>query len=781
MERVMRALSRLFQIRWFAVLVAGACVTALMLELYVAQPRFLRLLDLKVYDSLLHLYGDKNPSPQPVIVDLDDASLAAYGQWPWPRYLLADLLEKLTAYGVLATGVDVLLTEPDRSAPRRTRDDLKRFFALDVDFAGLPDILYDYDQLLAAVLRPLPVVLGMAARFAREPGAPDGPGTPSGPDTPSGPSTPYTPSGPDTPGTPNSPGAPNSPDSPGTPDAPPASGAVGFVIQQAAGAPAFAGLPHQAVALMQPLPILREGTALGLLTMNPDIDGVVRRIPLLAAYQNKYYSSLALRTLMAATGKKSLIGVVGQDGLEAVRLGPYTVPVSPEGSMLVPFRGPRGSYAYISAKDVLDQRVPPEALHGKIAFVGTSAVGLLDIRISPLERVLPGVEVHAAVLDAIVQQKYLHVPFYTPGLQVAVVFLCGVIGAVAFGFASPKIYLPIGGGLAGGVLYAAVRLFQGGVFLSPLYALLTLMLQGVVLLCMRFWQEERQKQVLRSAFARYVAPEIVDRITRLRGNVFAGEERELTIMFTDIRGFTSISEKLRPEQVVQLLNRYFTPMTALVRGNKGTLDKFIGDALMAFWNAPIAVPDHPVLAVRTALAMQEKLVEINPGLLADFGVSIGMGAGLHTGSAYVGNMGSEELLNYTLIGDSVNLASRLESLCSRYGAKVVVSAETAARCAGQCRFVPLDRLRVKGKQLPVDVLEAVTDTAWSERGAEFAAWRGAFEQYLAGDFAAAGAACAALLVAHPHSALYRLYAVRCENLCAAPPATWDGVWTMTEK
>jgi adenylate cyclase len=262
--------------------------------------------------------------------------------------------------------------------------------------------------------------------------------------------------------------------------------------------------------------------------------------------------------------------------------------------------------------------------------------------------------------------------------------------------------------LIGAVLFASRQLFLDGLFVSPLYGVLTTLLCGGTLLCLRFWQEEKQKLLLRGVFSRYVSPEVVKRITRERGDLFAGEERELSILFTDIRGFTTLSESLSPQDVVRLLNRYFTPMTALVRDRQGTLDKFIGDALMAFWNAPLAVPGHPALAVDAALAMQEKLAEMNGELEADFGIRLAMGAGIHTGMAYVGNMGSDDLVNYTLIGDSVNLTSRLEGLCKHYGVPVVVSGEVAEQCeqsGAAFSFQYLDSVQVKGREKPVAIYQ----------------------------------------------------------------------------
>jgi adenylate cyclase len=329
-------------------------------------------------------------------------------------------------------------------------------------------------------------------------------------------------------------------------------------------------------------------------------------------------------------------------------------------------------------------------------------------------------------------------------------------------------------------VFLSRSLYSGGVYVSPLYVVLTVAALGSLLLFLRFWQEERQKVALRKTFSRYVAPEVVKRITGGR-ELFAGEERDLSILFTDIRSFTTLSEKLSPKQIVQLLNRCFTPMTALVRDSAGTLDKFIGDALMAYWNAPLDVPDHPVAAVNAALSMQEKLALLNVSLKDEFGLTIEIGVGVHKGPAYVGNMGSADLLSYTLIGDSVNLASRLESLCRQYGVSVAVSANAMAACGENFAWQYVDTINVKGKTLPISIYTPMRREAWESRSEEMASWKSASGRYMAGDFAGAVQALDDMLTRFPGNKLYAIYAQRAKQLLEEPPEKWNGVWTLTEK
>jgi adenylate cyclase len=730
------ALRRILAAPWLATASAGCAVIAGMLFLYIAQPPVIARLDLKIYDTLLPLRSAPEPSPVPAVIDLDEASLRDYGQWPWPRYLVADLLQALNEYQVAAIGLDIMFSEPDRSSPDRIRAYLERDRAVALDFSGLPPELYSYDQLLARTLREVPAVLGAYADFD------------------------------------------DSPSQDGEPLPPVSAQVIERALPDAVPYAPF--LPGAGKAVL-PLPVLLDTAPLGFINVAPDLDGIVREVPLVVRVRDGIYPSLALRALMRGLETRNLVLQSGPFGLESIRLGNLAVPVSPRGTLRIPFIGPRKTYPYYSAGDVLRKTVPAEALRGRVVFVGTSAPGLLDIRATPLDAVYPGVEIHAAAVDAVLTQNALSLPPWTPALQVLGILLTGILSTLAFGFARPRIYLPLAAALIAAAVLLSRRFFAAGLFVSPLYFALTVAAQGAFLLLLRFRHEEQQKLHLRSAFSRYVSPEVVKRITRSRGDLFAGEERELSILFTDIRGFTSISEKLSPQQIVSLLNRYFTPMTALVLGQSGTLDKFIGDALMAFWNAPLDVPEHPALAVETALTMQEKLAVLNGELRADFGVNIRIGAGVHTGPAYVGNMGSRDMVNYTLIGDNVNLASRLEGLCPQYGADVVVSGETKAGCGENFVFQYLDTLRVKGKAQPVSVYIPLRPEEASARAEEIAAWNNACAMYREGDFAKAAASLTALRGQFPDRKAYAVYAERARKLRDDPPASWDGVWTLTSK
>lgn len=719
-------------------IISGMGITLLMLSLYIAQPAILVQLDRKSYDLFLKYRSGGTPSPVPVIIDIDEKSLATYGQWPWPRYRIAQLLEKLTACGVAAIGLDILFSEPDGSSPAQIKQHLKKSFNIDLSFRGLPPLLEDNDTLLATVLSQSPAVLGLFLRF-------DGPNT----------------------------------DSQLLP--PP----TGLVEQVPTGALPPRERLLKATGATLPMPALRKMATQGFINVLPDSDGIIRAAPLIMQMENAdrqlVYASLALRSLMQAMGTKTMILKSNADGLESIRIGQTIIPVTPEGFFRIPFRGPRNTYPYISVSDVLEDRIAPDFLAGRIALVGTSAAGLLDIRATPLDAVYPGVEVHATIIDAVLSGRSIGIPAWTMGAQVLAIILTGMLCCVAFGLLKPIVYMPVALALTSGTVAASFSIFQSGSYFSPIYLVLTVIAEGVGLLSLRFWQSDRQKRQLHKAFNRYVSPEVVSRIARHEGDILAGEVREVSLLFTDVRGFTSLSEKLQPAQVVTLLNRYLTPMTALVRASGGTVDKFIGDAIMSFWNAPLDVENHPAKALRTLLDMHKALAKLNVGLQEDFGFTLAMGGGIHTGTVHVGNMGSEELLDYTCIGDNVNLAARLESLCSKYGVGVIISDITAARCGDGFTLRRLDSIRVKGKKQAVTIYTAMEPEEKTARDAEFTLADIAQTHYQAGEFQAARDCFTTLQGQYPDIKLYALYAERCATLMAAPPEHWDGVWTFESK
>ncbi len=727
--------------------IAGLFLCMCMMFFYITQPTLLQQGDRLIYDVFLRLHGGGEPSPTPALVDLDEKSLQEFGQWPWPRHLVAKLVTILTESGAAAIGLDILLAEPDATSIKNIQSSFAKHFNITIPLEGIPKNLHDNDKILASILSQTPTVLGSYARFVGEKIA--------------------------------------------LPENLPTK--EGIVDRMVKGGKNPRSLLLKAHSATLPLAELRHIAPIGTLNVAPDPDGIIRSIPLVIQVDNRIFISLSLRALMQGMGTTNLMLIGGADGLQAVRVGKYTLPVTPDGRFMVPFRGPRGYYPTFRAADILNRKILPAELAGRVLIVGTSAPGLLDIRATPFDSVYPGAEVHATVIDAILSNKHITIPHWIPGAQISSIALVGLLGTISFSLAPAIIYLPILIALVSGAIMGSIYIFTHGIFISPLYTLLTITALAVTLLAVRFWQEAQQKRTLRNAFSRYIAPDMVARIVDRGEAVLAGEERVATLMFTDIRGFTSMSEKLSPDQVVGALNRYFTPMTSIIRNNSGTLDKFIGDAIMAFWNAPLDVPMHELKAINSAMKMQAALIELNKELQEDLEINFAMGAGVHTGKVYVGNMGSAELLDYTCIGDTVNLASRLEGLCPVYGVGVVTSKVTADKCIHYVHdnptltkedipyFIPLDSIRVKGKTEPIEIYSPITQEEASLRAQEIEFFLKAKNAYSEGDFALAKQMFITLHQDFPNNVLYRLYLERSTELLAHPPQNWQGVWTFTKK
>ncbi len=761
---------KLFSNQKFIIFFSGLLVSLLVSALYVFQPYLIRQLDRNIYDIYLRSAATQTISPTPAIIDIDEASLEAYGQWPWPRHLLASLLKILTESGAASIGFDIMFAEPDRSSPVVLQNSLKDNFNVEMTFNDLPEYLEDNDKLFASVIRQTPTVLGSYVQFKEGDALVD---------------------------------------------------TKSIVADKGLGTipkdlPKFERILERTTAnainpletiikgsgAILPLPALRNEAPLASLNVAPDPDGIVRAIPLILQVEDRIFLSLGLRALMRGLGEENLILEGGSYGLQKIYLGKYEIPIAPNGLFQIPFQGPRGTYPYFSAKDILDGKVPPEELQGRVLLVGTSASGLLDIRATPFDSIYPGVESHAAVIDAILSNRSIERPVWVPFAQIITILFLGVLSTFVFGFTSAFLYLPAFAILIGGSVGSTWYLFLNKIFISPVYALITIIVLMVFLLGVRFIFEVKQKRQLRKAFSRYVSPEMVNRIADRGEAVLAGEEREVTLIFTDIRGFTSLSEQLAPGEIVSVLNRYFTPMTGLIRENEGTIDKFIGDAIMAFWNAPLDIEGHELKAVKTALNMQKELALLNVELKAEYGVEIRMGAGVHSGKVYVGNMGTEEMLDYTCIGDSVNLTSRLEGLCSHYGVVNVVSSATVDKCKILMKkelfqdlqnqesikdedlplhFISLDSIQVKGKEEPVDIFMPWHKEEALKRKEELSLFEKVREHYSKGDFATALPLIKRLSEEYPEIKYYHIYLERCEELQNEKPADWNGVWRFTKK
>lgn len=721
-----RACKHLLSLTWNTL-----AISALVCYLVFAFPAFTARLDNLVYDAWLRGYAEPPGDPSVVVVDIDESSLREFGQLPWPRTILSDLVDILISQGVKAIGLDIWLTEPDRSSPIAVDGQLEKNFGLSLDFSKLPLAVLDNDRYFRNTISGKPVVLGAHATFNKEENGETAP-----------------------------------------PDLHP------FPVDEIGGSPGKGITVIE--GLVPPVPILANVAPVGLLNLSVDDDGIVRSAPLLAKMGEDYYPGLALQTLMAAKGATRL-ALEGEDGeAERVKLENLTIPIGKDGSFRPLFYGPSHSLPYFSAADVLDGKVNPGAIEGKIVFIGPSAHSVTNERSTPLDPSMPGTEIHATITENILNGEHIRLPLRAGSYQVWAICVYSLLGVCLFRFLTLPVYVPISLGLVTLAILISWVAFQDGYFFSPMGAIVAIFTAGIAILPFRYWREQTERKKLRRAFSQYVAPEVVSQIVAGGEELLKGEQKEATIMFSDVRGFTTIAEKLSPPQLVRLLNCYFTPMTACVTARRGTLDKFIGDALMAFWNAPLDIERHPYQAVLAALDMQHALAELRPALDREFGIDMRMGIGINCGLVHVGNMGSTDLMDYTCIGENVNLASRLEGMCKRYGVNIVVSASVKAGCDPDISFLLLDKIKVKGSDKPLKIYTPLSEGDNLDATA-LEDWNEALEKYFAGSFIDARAVFARLADTPFLRVACQLFIDRCINMEKAPASDWTGVWTYHEK
>ena len=678
-----------------------------------------------------------------VIADIDENSLEALGRWPWPRDILADLVDTLFEhYQIRALGFDVLFAEPDSDATLSKIDQLARGDLHDEPRfqeayrAIRPEL--DRDRLFAESLQDREIILGYVFDQRNE----------------------------------------------------------RRVNQLPSPLMTLPEDQQETLPLQRPrgftsnLAVLQENARAAGYFDNPSVDqdGVYRRVPLIQEFDGQLYESLSLAIARLALGDPRFALPIEQQGasyfIEELLLGGRRIPLERNASALVPYRGPQGSFPYASIAAILDHQIDPELLRDAIVLVGTTAPGLFDLRTTPVQTIYPGVEVHANLVAGILDGSIKHHPSWITGLEFLLVLLLGIATSLLATRLSPLVSLfTVSLILAG---YGGINIYawQQGLVL-PLAAPATLIILLFVLHTMlRLFGEARDRLVLARLFGQYVPPELVKEIAARPDQIsLAGENREMTVLFSDVRGFTSISEGLDPEALTQLMNELLTPMTHVIHHHRGTIDKYMGDAIMAFWGAPLRDPEHATHAMQAALDIVASLDEINQRFRARRWPEINVGVGLNTGKMSVGNMGSEFRMAYTVLGDAVNLGSRLEGLTKAYGVNIIVSDSTREQASGFA-YRELDLVRVKGKEEPVAIFEpivAINDLN-EETRSELERYHDALRHYRACEWDKADALFLALRTANPSRKIYSIYLERIgEFRKTPPPADWDGVFTHTSK
>jgi adenylate cyclase len=724
----------------------GLLLTAFAVTVKVADVPVLTDLDQRLewlaYDLRLRLFipDEIELDPRIVIIDIDEKSLRQEGRWPWSRATIAKLTDRVFEHGALILAMDVVYAEEFRSPVEdwldfvddETRDAL-------LEKIPLEKLFKSQDQVLAESFIDRDVVMGFT--FTNDSGPPKG----------------------------------QLPEPLPFPEA--------FTEQL---------IIPEISSYVANIELLQESASGGgFFSIIPDADGVIRRAPMLMQHEGLIYGALALEVsqLYMQTQQLELrTAPIGDyQALESLSLdGFLDIPVDGAGNALIPYRGPAGSFHYISAADVLNGEVPGDLLQSAIALFGTTAVGIYDMRSTPVESVFPGVEVHANLIAGILDGSFPTIPSWALGANVGLLILIGVVSVLLVPFISTLVILLLS--LLSMVMVIALNLWlwdTHGVVLSIVAPLVLIALIGTSDLAYGFLTEARGRRQLKAVFGQYVPPEIVDEMNQNPDGNFSveGESRELSVLFCDIRSFTTISESLAADELKQLLNKFFTPMTRIIFERRGTIDKYVGDMIMAFWGAPVQDPQHRQHAVEAALAMLEQVVAMRPEFSAHNWPEVNIGIGINTGMMNVGDMGSEYRRAYTVIGDAVNLGSRLEGLTKYYGVLLIVS-ETTAAGLENILLRHLDRVKVKGKNEPVDIYEPVglADALSDERVAEVAASNAAIQSYFAADWEGARTAFMSLQHAWPERQFYTLYLDRISQLQGQGiQPGWDGVFVHTSK
>jgi adenylate cyclase len=543
---------------------------------------------------------------------------------------------------------------------------------------------------------------------------------------------------------------------------------------------------------------LENAAAAGHFNPLVDFDGVSRRVPMILEFDGAYYESLSLamvRTLLAMQGGKyppvepgypsDRFVTKGYGGLEWLKVGPLSIPVDDAASALIPYRGGKFSFPYISLADVLKDRVDPNLLRGKIALVGTTAPGLLDLRSTPVDSVFPGVEIHANLIAGMLDKAIKQKPPYMLGAEVILLLVGGVALALLIPMLS-ALWATVAS--AAGLLLIVVFNLMVWTQADLVLPLATSALMTAALYTMNmaygYFVESRSKRQFTELFGQYVPPELVDKMAEdPQKYSMEGKSDELTVLFSDIVGFTSISEALEAKDLAAFINEYLTTMSLVIRNHRGTLDKYIGDAIMAFWGAPVADAEHARQGVLAALAMQSDLLRINEHIRAKGWPEIKIGIGLNSGVMRVGDMGSKVRRAYTVMGDPVNLGSRLEGLTREYGVGILVGESTKNKVRDVV-FREVDKVKVKGKDEPVAIFEPMGLEGDLDRQVleEVKLWHQGLKQYRGQQWEQAELTMLNLTRMNPASRLYVEFSERIARMRVTPPvAGWDGVTAFKTK
>ncbi|NPU84257.1 MAG: adenylate/guanylate cyclase domain-containing protein [Syntrophaceae bacterium] len=730
-------------------------ITFVIVVLFFVNPPFLHFMELKTLDLRMVSRGKVAPLDAVVIATVDEKSLSELGRWPWPRTTMAGLVDKLKKDGARAVGFDIVFAEPDENSS------LKALGALQKELRGAasPAVMKilerkragaDTDSALARAMEKAEnVSLGYFFHLSKK-------------DV-----------------------AHITEDEAEERSSLIASSRYQIVEARPGAKPDDNAFIHAFTAEPNLPAVSEAGQNSGYFNAFPDADGVIRWSPLVIRMGDNFYHPLSLALLQQYFEWEPLILQLADFGVEGIRIGDVQIPTDEAGRILINYLGPGKTFPHYAISDILNGRLDPDTFKDKIVIVGATAIGIYDLRVTPFSSVYPGVEIHATVIDNILRKNFLQRTAWTSLVDfLSIIGLGLLIGLVLPRFNAVRGLLFSAVVLAGFIVVNTLLFTRMNAWLNLIYPVLVILTVYVGVTVYRYITEEREKQKIRGAFQYYLTASVINEMlkdpTKLK---LGGDKKNLTVLFSDIRGFTTISEKLSPEELVHLLNEYLTAMTDLVFKYNGLLDKYMGDAIMAVWGAPLDQPDHAERACRTALEMLDELKKLQNRWESEGRPRLDIGVGINTGDMVVGNMGSQMRFDYTVMGDSVNLGSRLEGINKEYGTNIVVSEFTYETVKDRFFCRELDSVRVKGKKLPVRIYELLGEQRDADR---WVRWSGVFEEGLArykeGRWDEAIALFRQVLNIKHGDPPSELYISRCESLKEHPPeGEWDGVFTMTRK
>ncbi|MBW2621428.1 MAG: adenylate/guanylate cyclase domain-containing protein [Deltaproteobacteria bacterium] len=752
-------LKKLFRLNALAL---SLMLAVLIIIVYVIGVEYLEVMELKARDLRFQIRGEIQPGPEVILAVVDEKSLDELGRWPWPRSKIADVIKALDADGAKVVGFDIVFAEPDINDSlkliNRLENEIKTQGVNNKSFSRLLEKekkLADNDLILAQTISEadIPVILGYFLRVTKD-------------------------------------------------------RTVAHITEEQVQAQidrlhnshyAFARLSAPNVELQDTdftrafmpvanIPILSD-SAVGSGYMNtfPDIDGTVRWLPLVIQVEDKFYLPLSLQILRYYLDDAPASIYVSELGVEKVNVGPYELPTDEFGRYLINFRGPTYTFPHYSMSDIVSGNFKPGTFKDKIVLAGVTAQGVYDMRVTPFETGYPGLEIHANVLDSILKKDFLTSPHWSSIFDLLVILLT----ALVLGLVLPKlsavpglVFAFIVLGAEGGMNYF---FFTRGLWLNLIHPVMSVILIYIGVTVFRYITEEREQRRIKGAFTTYVYPSVVEEMLKHPEMLkLGGEKKVLTVLFSDIKGFTTISEQMEPDALIELLNEYLTPMTDLVFKYDGLLDKYIGDAIMSVYGAPLEMDDHALKACRTSLEMMEKMRELRQ-MWAETDPTIpyvDCRIGINTGIIVVGNMGSHDRFDYTAVGDDVNLASRLEGAGKEYDTNIIIGATTYEQVKGEMVCRELDLIEVVGKTRPVRIYELLAEDGQASKSQIqlVNAFQQGLRAYQGQQWDRAINIFSQINGHFPEDGPTKVFLKRVSELRKnPPPKDWDGVYVMTHK